>query len=400
MRILLLPGPSKTATTHVQSFISENAAFFHENGWLWPPCPHSLGHASSGGFANFLKAVIGEDCDAQTCISPRDPCTSKYVEGDAASVRSFYKKVLSDASDASAGGTDVVIGAEHFSAVGGPLGPRIFEGLREILPFDGRLMPEKAEEGDGLETVVVVRFPRAAQLRSIFSQHASVPKGRPILFDGSFAEWLCSYFSMSRITPNPLRLAAAFLDEGVKVTVVEMGAVGRDIADSIACEVMGLPCSMGMVDGIAGDRGRHNVRNNSTMGTDGYFDEALENILEAMDCFYYDAFVKNVQSNGNNIKIVHQYRLFKNNCEGVFPIDQETAYAAMKNLGCGFNANKSVKKVTTVSKSLSEADSSLQTTLIAYLVVGNIFVLGLMLKSFKSRTSCRVQGMIFPSRSR
>jgi len=382
MRILLLPGPSKTGTTHVQRFIASNAEFFSQHGWLWPPCPFSTGHASAGGFANLMNALVAKDSGCgkkkdkdkdgkkkRECISPKDPCTKKYLGASPDEIRDFYKKMFAEAQK---NGLNVVFSAEHFSGVGGELGPAIFSALRSVLPFNGGLASR--DGASGLEVATVVRDPREAQLRSIYAQSSQGPPvtlGGRSRFVGPFRGWLCNYFSQkSRITPNPLGLAAAYIEAGASaVAVVDAGGAeedGVDLADAIACGVMGVPCKDGKVIGIEGERRRDNVRAAETSDVGEEENRQLREILEALDCSYYDYFIN---KHANITKILHRRNLFREKCRGTDPLIQVKAYAKIKDLVC--DSNVSPQPNTTVSI------GGIWLTATVYLVVGN--ALGLLI---------------------
>mmetsp|Transcript_32853 Transcript_32853/g.75600 ORF Transcript_32853/g.75600 Transcript_32853/m.75600 type:complete len:406 (-) Transcript_32853:62-1279(-) len=327
MRLLLLPGPPKTASTHVQRFLSRNAVLFEQNGWLWPPCPNSEGYASFKGFTNLFTTLLGVDCDRGSCLNQADRCYKSYLRSSVHDIKLFYKNLLHNALHAN---QNVVIGSEYFVAAAE--NPAVFDGLREILPFNGSLASDDGEHG--LEVVVNVRMPRISHLVSTYSQNSQGPY-RESKFFGSFSQWLCKYYIDGRqsFIVDPLGLAKAFSERGANVTIIDMGGVRKediDVADALACDVMGMPCLDHKVIGVSPQRNRDN-RKRSIIDTSFEDNEQLTNILEAMDCHYFDFFTK---TRRENTKFMFQSDLFRNNCDKIKSMSQEEAYKMIGEIGC------------------------------------------------------------------
>ena len=103
-RAIVLVGPPKTGSTHVQSFLEANADELRNFGWQWPRAIDG-GRAGAKSFANLVGALSNRTCRSQDAWTSaptlvdailgrchgRPEEVAEYKRGPAARVRSLFE---------------------------------------------------------------------------------------------------------------------------------------------------------------------------------------------------------------------------------------------------------------------------------------------------------------------
>ena len=259
---MVLVGPPKTGSTHVQSFLEANAAELRKHGWTWPNAADG-GVAGAKSFANLVGALSNRSCSptiwkaAPTLREAilglchgRPSEVSAFRRGPAA-VRSIFRDEFRHV--AQSGAPNLVFSAEDLAYYDGDdeddvhARGALFELLR---PFEERWV------------VIVHRQPRAAALQSVFTEELDWVKDGALAASDARAplsHWLYSKLSDGQLLRQPPwssslnlgRLADAYNASGFRVIVVSMAGAQHDgvgLAESIVCEVLGTPCTCGRAD--------------------------------------------------------------------------------------------------------------------------------------------------------
>ena len=298
-RVIILPGPHKSATTSLQSFLDKLSKSGKLGTWDWP---------ASGGkmFGNVLNSVL---------FDPKDSS-------------GLQKQLRSKIIKAWENGKSIVFGNEDLDYIA-VMSPD--EAKAALQRLQGLLPQDMVAERD-MSATIMYRTPRSSHLISAWKQQIAMAKPgrnwnspwRTVIGDEpteteppSLSEWLCHGIWEGRIEfhietiiaswLNPMGLANAFVRYGnVNVTIGDMSGM-EDVPNTVACELLQIPCTN---DGnIVGQSMQKtillNKRSNPTeLGmTDGDLNEA-EEILRRMDCFYYC----------NRLKIISMYCMQRMRC--------------------------------------------------------------------------------------
>lgn len=287
-RVVILPGPHKTGTTSVQSFLTSLTKKQLLGNWTWPA-------SSSKAFSDVAHSIF---------FDPEDKHGNLRRKRE--NIQKIWKK-----------GYSIAIGAELFDYVGATLGlgspaelPAVFERLYSIFP-------QKIDPFRDMTAVVMYRTPRSSHLISAWKQQLAMGKrkrGRqgvwraPLQKEAnrkykkqppSLSEWLCTgewqgkvKFHMDKILAAqlaPMSVASAFSKFGnTSVVIGDMSGM-EDISNAVACEVLQVPCTNeGMVVGYNKTRKVLNQRSNPVeLGLNKKEIEQVEDILRRMDCYHY-----------------------------------------------------------------------------------------------------------------
>ena len=171
-RAVILVGPPKTGSTHVQTWLEANAAELSARGWSWPRAVDG-GTAGAKSFANLVGALSNRSCsptiwkeaptfrDAILGLCHGRPSEVKAFGSGPARVRQIFRDEFRRiASDAHA--PNLVLSAEDLAYYDGNDAGDVY--ARRVL-FDELLRPF-AERW----IVIVHRQPRAAALQSVFTE--------------------------------------------------------------------------------------------------------------------------------------------------------------------------------------------------------------------------------------
>ena len=281
-KIVILPGPHKTGTTSVQSFLLSMTKKQKLGDWEWPA-------SSSKAFSDVAHSIFFDETDEKGVRSRK---RSK--------IQAVWKRRHS-----------VVFGAELLDYVAAA--PRetldaAFERLMEIIPSD--VVPK-----EDMTAVVMYRTPRSSHLISAWKQQIAMARhkngggghiwrimlektGKKKQPAPSLAEWLCTSqwqermeFFVQRIVAaqiNPMGVAHAFSNH-MNVIVGDMSEM-KDISNTIACKVLQVPCtSDNKIVGLAEKKPKVlNQRDNPVeIGLSPNDMKEVEDVLRRMDCYYY-----------------------------------------------------------------------------------------------------------------
>jgi hypothetical protein len=297
-RIVILPGPHKSASTSVQAYLVQLAkeGVLVQHSWSW------LGKRSRKGFSGIARQLLfppefGTDEDKLN--------ESKQV-----------------AEEEWSRGNSLIIAAEFMDYVASLTEDEAETSIGRLIDW----LPTDAQSN--VEVVVMYRSPRASHLVSAWKQQVQFRKTsttlpwRESLVDGkpksrkkfgeppTLAEWLCyaTYtgamkYDVETILSaqlNPFGVAYAYNSHAaVNVTFIDMTGVPEgDVPSSVTCDILGLPCQDGkLAAGQETESVQKNHRSESTeLGMD--LTEA-EEIIRDMDCHYYCLLGE------NGVKVLH-----------------------------------------------------------------------------------------------
>lgn len=335
-RVVILPGPHKTGTTSVQSFLLSQTKKEKLGNWEWPA-------SSSKAFSDVAHSIFFDSEDKHGSLVKKR-----------AKIHAAWKR-----------GHDVVFGAEllDYAAAARPESlPEAFQRLMQLIPSDVTDMT----------AVVMYRTPRSSHLISAWKQQLAMAKRkggggghvwRRLLEapDGakkkktkkqpapSLAEWLCTSWWPGRMEfyvetilaaqINPMGVAHAFHEYGnMSIVVGDMSGMS-DLSNTIACEVLQVPCTTeGKIVGFTKKTSKVLNQRDAPVSI-GLSDEELqevEEVLRRMDCYYYCGTLR------GNITILHANDSMFTNKEGwndccTVPetwLSPAQAYAQLQSLGC------------------------------------------------------------------
>ena len=346
-RVVILPGPHKTGTTSVQSFLVSLTKKNLLGDWEWPA-------SSSKAFSGVAHSVLFNSDDKHN-----------FLKKKKAKINAAWKK----------NNHSVVLGAELFDYVAATPPehlPSVFQRLQTIFP----------EDVEDMTAVVMYRTPRSSHLVSAWKQQIAMAKragggqvwrnkierksGEKKGKAPSLAEFLChgqwkghTEFNVDKIVAaqiNPMGVANAFLRYGnMSVTVGDMSNM-TDIPSTIVCEVLGIPCNeKGKVIGLNKTKPKVlNQRENPVeLRLSAKDMNEVENVLRRMDCFYYCDLRENVTILHEKDEMFTGEQGWKDCCESpemfLSPVE---AYEKLKNIGC----RASGLPETTARSSLRMAD--------------------------------------------
>ena len=288
-RVVILPGPHKSASTSVQAYLVQLAkkGILKQHSWAW------LGHTSSKGFSRIARHLFYE------------PEFEKNIEN----VDKFKQKAKEDWDE----GNSLVIAAEFMDYVAAleDEDAKVAIGrLFDWLPFSG-------QQANQVEAVIMYRSPRVSHLVSAWKQQVQFHKSSSTLpwreslvkkaisrkkFGKSptLAEWLCHGTYPEAMTYDietilsaqlsPFGVAHAYNKHGsANVTLIDLsGAPDSDVPSSVVCDILGLPCKNGKlsVGGIESSQKNHKSEKAELGMTEAHLAEA-EELIRASDCYYY-----------------------------------------------------------------------------------------------------------------
>lgn len=288
-RIVILPGPHKSASTSVQIYLVQLAkkGTLKQHSWAW------LGKESSKGFSFLARHLL---------YAPE-------FEEDKDKVEKF-KQLTKKEWDA---GNNLVIAAEFMDYVASLSEKDASMAIGRLLNW----LPAHKQAANRIETVIMYRSPRASHLISAWKQQNQFRKASSTLpwreslaekavsrkkFGASptLAEWLCygiypeaMKYDVETILSaqlSPFGVAYAYSKYGsADVTLIDMSGVPNgDVPSSVVCDILGLPCEDGKL--AAGDiepsQKNHKSEKAELGMTDAHLEEA-EELIRDSDCYYY-----------------------------------------------------------------------------------------------------------------
>lgn len=322
---VVLAGPHKTASTHLQLFLVRNRKALAEQGWRWPSAPLSSHPASAKGLAFLAPALLGRRCAVRGAdsslawwatkakdVAPRchgDPPEVARLSGVAP------EKLLGalghhlHAGNTSAAAVRPLLATEELDMLGSDLlssearhaaFARLHALLRPVGSGDGQ------RHAAPVVVVVVLRRPHVDHLRSGWSEWllGTSSDQPPLQQFAQLAErWLhgaasrrsFSAFACAQLGGkgdgharlpwfDPLGLAATFGAAGFHTVVIDSeGArsAGRDLSDVLSCDVLRLPCDASGVAPWAAGRADVDYSRGAASGRASQLTPAAEAALEA-----------------------------------------------------------------------------------------------------------------------
>jgi hypothetical protein len=295
-RIVILPGPHKSGTTSVQSFLDQ----LQKN--------NQLGHFEWPG--NGPKAFAGV---SGAILFHNNSDSGKHSNAEVKSLRKIRERLRQSWSH----GKSIVFGAENMDAFA-TLSPEQSQAamsrLQSILPTNNNSTTDIVQ----VQVVVMYRTPKSSHLISVWKQQTAkdvqnrfrkkIPKSTnaaPIRSGSvpvpTLAEWLCTgqwRGKMQYDVPNliasqtnPMGVADTFLkSRGNNMTVflADMMSGMDDLSQGIVCEILQLPSCNSDGKVAAAEAEIKNQRSNPThLGMTDAELEQVERILRKMDCYYY-----------------------------------------------------------------------------------------------------------------
>ena len=292
-RVVILPGPHKTGSSSVQSFLVSLKTKNLLGSFDWPAADRPK------AFAPLAKTILFDKDDRDGSLRRNK---SRIME--------IWER-----------GQSIVIGAEVLDYVAAmtPNGlSAVFERLSSILPNNA-----------DMQVAVMYRTPRASHLVSAWKQQlamaergieAKIWRTKLVVENKTstttttteppptLAEWLCHgewnrqmSFNVDKIISaqvNPMGIAYAFLKYGnnVNVTIADMSGI-EDLPNAVACEILDVPCTdNGKVVGLEDEEVLMLFQRDDTVELRLSHEEMIEveDVLRRMDCYYYCALRGNV----------------------------------------------------------------------------------------------------------
>ena len=255
-RAVILVGPPKTGSSHVQAFLANNQEFLESHGWQWPRSVDG-GRAGAKSYANLVSALAGKACrstiwkdaptlvDAIVSLCHGRPSEIAAYQRPAQATLHRYSREFERAYKSR---RSVVLSAEDLAYFDGddPTSVGVRRSLRSLL-----------SKFDDVTAVIVYRTPRAAAVQSTFTEELDWGwDGVELGARTPFSTWLFEKLhdgSLLQRAPwssalNLARLADAYAASGYKIQLVSSSGAaedGLDVSDVVACEVLGLPCTAG-----------------------------------------------------------------------------------------------------------------------------------------------------------
>ena len=179
---VLLVGPHKTGSSHIQSFISTQAAYLRRNGWVWPsPMP---GNPSGKEFYPLVDYMMHDkQCPDvyKECLGTRSRETEAACRLLGLCSDHFFEQVKQAIAQAMRSNLNVVIAMEEFDgAVADVAGSNLIKHLDELLaPCLRRTV------------TVMYRTPRVSHLLSAWGETRNYLSGGSA---SSFTSYVCEQY--------------------------------------------------------------------------------------------------------------------------------------------------------------------------------------------------------------
>ncbi|KAL7490129.1 hypothetical protein ACHAW6_015847 [Cyclotella cf. meneghiniana] len=290
-KIVLLPGPHKSASTSVQRYLVRLAiaGILPQYNWEW------IGKDSSKGFSDLAQHLLYE---AKVGENDRKLLMQKNVAQD-----KWYE------------GKSLVIAAEFMDYIAALPEEQARASIERLFDW----LPRSTTQTNTVETVVMYRSPRASHLVSVWKQQVQFHKAssnlpwreslderhrprRKFPTSPTLAEWLCygkypqamKYDILTILSAqlNPFGVAYTYHKYGGSdVTIVDMmGVPDSDIPSSVVCNVLRLPCTpegkLAVNSEVVSSQENHKSETAGLGMSSDHLKEA-EIILRDMDCYYY-----------------------------------------------------------------------------------------------------------------
>ena len=267
-RAVVLIGPPKTGSTHIQHFLTANRQQLAERGWQWP---RGVDGAPAGpkSFANLAGALANRTC--QSGFATYAPRLLDAILG-LCHGRSTERSVYS----ASPERVLAWYRAEFRRIANNPSAPNLVLSAEDLAYFDGHdatavrvrstLRRDLLAPFHTVHMVMVYRQPRVTALYSVFGEDVDVAdtfdfrssEGVRAAFEARrpFSAWLQRVLDNGDMLHKPPwsaslnigQLADAYTSSGFRAIVINSAGAARDgldVSDVVACEVLALGCQCG-----------------------------------------------------------------------------------------------------------------------------------------------------------
>jgi len=330
-KVVILPGPHKTGSTSVQSFLASLTKKQLLGDWEWPA-------SSSKAFSEVAHSVFFDPTDKHG-----------FLRRKRSKIQSAWRK-----------GHNVVFGAELFdwvAAMSPEELPRVFERLFSVFP-------PTMDPARDMTAVVMYRTPRSSHLVSAWKQQIAMAK-RPghgghiwrssietkVVKKGkapSLAEWLCTgqwsgkmQFNVDKIVEaqiNPMAVAAALMRYGNMSVIVGDMSNMTDISNTIACKVLKVPCTdENRVVGWNKTKPKvlNQRENPAPLGLSETEMQEVEDVLRRMDCYHYCELKGNITILHAKDAMFTEEEGWKDCCASPEKLlSPAEAYQQLKSIGC------------------------------------------------------------------
>jgi hypothetical protein len=288
-RLVLFVGPHKSASTSIQTFFIEHAANTEGSNnnsmkhpsfenWTWPYAPMATHPAA---YSDLVKHYPKQD--------------QQWHDSRRAELYYTMSRVWDLYQN-------VILGDEEFDRMGDTVHSHR-NGLQPLKNIVQLLQPPR------LDLVVNYRTPRHTHWLSIWKQ---ISRGKP--YRGFVCQGTKPWEHLEN-QGNPLAIVRELLLQHWNVTLIDMGGVerdGLDISHVLACEVLGVPCENGWVQGLEHTSMHANNRSGDPGLTNVQLNE-LEWILRQRDCSYMDE-LKHRHDDGQ-LTVLHQDASLWQDCD-------------------------------------------------------------------------------------
>eukprot|EP00934_Nitzschia_sp_Nitz4_P009215 Nitzschia sp. Nitz4//scaffold113_size70149//58142//59398//NITZ4_005961-RA/size70149-processed-gene-0.79-mRNA-1//-1//CDS//3329533374//9205//frame0 len=323
-RLVVFVGPHKSASSTVQEFLVQYATGRRKyrklsafQKWRWPIVKDTKIPARK----QWAQLVIGGP-------NSTDPEKEAFRIKLKSSLQGLYGAFSS-----------IVVGSEELDRFGTtPWSHRDgILALRQLIEWAQEDLDRKHTEELQVDVVVNYRIPRQAHWISIWKQLMSLDEHFHHVSSSSYPDWICqrNEAALTKVweyldcVSNPLGLAEAIIASmnaltrrgtsiiGWKVHLIDMDGVqrqGLDIAHVSACDIMGVPCSDGWVNGI----NRTLVVNSKSRSLDGVTEQHLlemEWLLQQRDCAYLSTLQQS--QDAGELRLLYKESLWKTCTSGV-----------------------------------------------------------------------------------
>ena len=296
-RIIILPGPHKSATTSVQTYLVHLAKekVLSEYNWSW------VGGEAITGFVAISRYLLYEP-----------------IEGK----QDKLERVRIDTNKKWEDGYNLIVASEFMDYVASLSEKEARVSIKRLLDWLPNVISNKQ-----IEAIIMYRSPRVSHLISAWKQQTQFRKASTTLpwrisldkkkrqrkkFDvevPTLAEWLCygeyptaMQYNIKTILSaqiNPFGLAYAYSTYGGMSTTM-MDMTNSDVSSSVVCDVLGLPCDDGKLS--VGQKTVPEQKNHKSEKSDlGMNDSHLalaEEIIRDTGCYYYCLL-------GDKVKVLH-----------------------------------------------------------------------------------------------
>ena len=249
-RAVILIGPPKTGSTHLQVLLSRNQEFLKTLGWQWP---REFGGAKAGpkGFANLATALSGQYCSPRYRRQPAlymsmvSMCRGRSFDDFRPVIEHFEREFRRVRASLTA--PNLLLSTEDLA---------FFDGASAVQAFARSKLREMLKPFEQVDAVITFRTPRVKFLHSMFTEEVVEARQSGLSAPAAsqtFTEWLVARLGANELLEtapyssglNLKRMADAYASSGFGIVVMDMAAAEcqeQSLEDILACRVLRLPC--------------------------------------------------------------------------------------------------------------------------------------------------------------